>query len=77
MPFFPSPVLLLRRLSSCCIRRAPKCRKWLLANGANLHANNRKFVTLSQMAVAGGKIEIIRLCQQYNLSCYGAKNLVD
>jgi hypothetical protein len=39
----------------------------LLSAGADLLATDHIFTTLPQLAVAGGNLEIIRLCQHYNL----------
>jgi hypothetical protein len=44
-----------------------KCFRWLLTNGADPHATTRCFTTVTQLAVAGGNIEIIRLCQHHCL----------
>jgi ankyrin repeat protein len=46
---------------------APNCFRFLLANGADLRERDENFTTLPQMAIIGGNLEIIRLCEQYHL----------
>jgi ankyrin repeat protein len=46
---------------------APSCFRFLLASGARLNEMDKSFVTLTQMAIAGGNLEIVRICQQYRL----------
>jgi ankyrin repeat protein len=48
------------------------CFRFLLVNGADLRTTDHNFVTLPQFAVAGGNVEIVRLCQQYDLDFFGA-----
>jgi hypothetical protein len=50
---------------------ATQCFRWLLSNGANLLMRDSNLTTLTEMAAAGGSLEIIRLCQQYGLRFYG------
>jgi ankyrin repeat protein len=71
-PYLPSPDLLGHPtlIQVAAFFGSVKCFRWLLSNGADLRTSDRHFVTLAQMAVAGGNIEIIRLCQQYNLDFY-------
>jgi ankyrin repeat protein len=68
-PFLPSPYLVAEPtlIQVAAFFGARKCFKWLQTKGANLCARDRNFVTLPQMAVAGGDVEIIRLCQTYGL----------
>jgi ankyrin repeat protein len=49
-----------------------KCFRFLVLNGADLHAIDNNSLSLPQFAVAGGNIEIIRLCEQYGLNFFGA-----
>jgi ankyrin repeat protein len=67
--FFPADVLLgyPTFIQVAAFFGATNCFRWLLSAGADLQATDRNFITLSQMAIAGGSIEIIRLCQHYNL----------
>jgi ankyrin repeat protein len=71
-PYLPSPDLLGHPtlIQVAAFFGSVKCFRWLLSNSADLRAFDQHFVTLAQMAVAGGNIEIIRLCQQYNLDFY-------
>jgi ankyrin repeat protein len=71
-PYLPSTYLVAQPtlIQVAAFFGARKCFKWLLMNGADLRARDRNFVSLPQMAVAGGDIEIIRLCQGYGLDFY-------
>jgi ankyrin repeat protein len=77
LPAFPSDALLGHptMLQTAAFFGSVKCFRWLLWNGADLHALDRLFRTLPQMAVAGGNIEIVRLCQLYNLDFTGTTHI--
>lgn len=48
-----------------------QCFRYLALNGADMGAVDRNFITVPQFAVAGGNLEIIRMCEQYNLDFEG------
>jgi ankyrin repeat protein len=50
---------------------AVNCFRFLLANGAELHAVDNVGRTLPQFAVAGGNVDIIRECQRHGLDFFG------
>jgi ankyrin repeat protein len=50
---------------------AVNCFKWFVMNGADLFVIDHTSLTVAQFAVAGGNIEIIRLCQQSGLNFFG------
>jgi ankyrin repeat protein len=50
---------------------AVKCFKFLLMNGASLAHHDHNGLSVAQFAVAGGNLEIIRLCQQHSVDFFG------
>lgn len=52
-----------------------KCFKYLLLNGANLLAADKANEMLPHFAVAGGNVEIIRICHQRKLQLIGASQI--
>jgi ankyrin repeat protein len=68
-PYFPSAALLNSPtiIQTAAFFGSVRCFKFLLSVGANLQVLDRAFVSLAQMAVAGGHIEVIRLCQIHQL----------
>jgi ankyrin repeat protein len=68
-PHLPSAALLSHPtlIQIAALFGATECFRWLLANGADVRASDRCYGTLAQFAVAGGGIEIVRICQQYGL----------
>jgi ankyrin repeat protein len=74
MPYLPSPALFNfpTLIQTAAFFGSIRCFRFLLCNGSNLLLLDRNFVTLSQMAIAGGNLEIIRLCQFYSLDFSGA-----
>jgi hypothetical protein len=55
---------------------AVNCFKFLISQGAELRVTDHNDMTLPQFAVAGGNIEIIRLCEQCGLHFLGALHTV-
>jgi ankyrin repeat protein len=72
-PFLPAAVLMNHPplIHVAAFFRATNCFRWLISAGANPLECDRAFVTLPQIAVAGGDLEIIRICQQYSLDFSG------
>jgi ankyrin repeat protein len=66
---FPSPTLLRRPtlIQTAALFGSVNCFRWLLSNGSDIYASDKGFMTLAQAAVAGGNLEIVRICQQYQL----------
>jgi ankyrin repeat protein len=48
-----------------------RCFRFLISCGAELRVVDNNNWTLPQFAAAGGDIEIIRICQQFNLDAFG------
>jgi ankyrin repeat protein len=73
-PFMPSTLLQGHPtlIQVAALFGAVKCFTFLLANGAQLQTADHNVVRLAQFAIAGGNIEIIRLCQQHDVDFFGA-----
>jgi ankyrin repeat protein len=71
--FMPSSVLFSHPslVQAAAFFGAANCFRWLLLNGADIVSVDRDFLTLPQLAIAGGNIEIVRICQQYRLDFQG------
>jgi ankyrin repeat protein len=74
---FPSMVLLRRPtlIQSAAFLGGVNCFRWLLSNGSDIYVNDSRNMTLAQAAVAGGNIEIVRICQQYELDFSGTADI--
>jgi hypothetical protein len=70
--FSPSPNLQHRPtlIHIAALFGSIKCFKFLISLGVHLEVTDDKCLTLTQFAVSGVNIEIIRLCEQFNLKFF-------